>query len=220
VRDLMGSFFASMLRGPMSERMLRVEEAPGEGEGMQASNYSRCAREGAPEGDLLLSAESHSAMAANASAAGDHLKQYIQSEGPALAILHMSEAGFDEFVQHRNATPLRIRPPTRLSDTVLHAVAVTGWQGDAWQVQNSIGDGWGVGGTGWVLAPLEQQWYSLGLQTVLQPDQPFTRPVVTVTSTWAQMQQDGVVLLLTILSMGSLAALLCLLGGPPDRPFF
>ena len=213
VQLLMDDFFAGALVGLKAGIMLKSlsNATPVV---MRASNYSLCTGE---EGkDRLISVEEHrSGLLGNST---QRLQESLVKRGPALAIVGMNETAFAQFA---TLGPAVGRKPFVLGDEggpVLHALTVIGWapyqDAHAWLVLNSMGTAWGNQGVGFVVGPLQQQWYSFELLPQACDNAPCSGEkdqlfVTLPPSTAGDMGSDALVFLFTCLFMGVLSALFC-----------
>jgi hypothetical protein len=101
-----------------------------------------------------------------------------------MAVARMSEAVFENFIQpyslqqkQQQAAFVLGNPPHLSTRHASHALAVIGWRSadGAWLVQNSMGPNWQNNGVGWVLGPLEAEWYGFQLD-VGAPSPPVQQP--------------------------------------------
>ena len=146
------------------------------------SNYSACTSVSAQH---LVGVQAHQALG-NSSASVMAMRAHIHSVGPVMALARMTELVFRNFLrpyspqqkQQQEAFAMGTHGGRYLS----HALAVIGWRNTdgAWLVQNSMGPNWQDNGVGWVLGPLEAEWYGFQLDvqppsfaSATEPDLPF-----------------------------------------------
>ena len=212
---LMDTFFPYVLHGPQSANMFT--QRPSVTEQITGSNFTRCAPLSSMDPPPLLSIDGHSSLhAGNQSHAATSLKTYLHnSKGPAMSIVRMTQSAFQAFIQPYSTSQLQQEAAFALGPPghILHALTVLGWRDSdgAWLVQNSMGPAWQDQGIGWLLGPLEAEWYGFQLQKQPEPDSIFTAPLLPTRQRALQSddQLDLIIFLLTCLSMGSLAWMLC-----------
>ena len=164
------------------------------------------------------------------------LKEHLwHTHHPVMAVARMTPTRFEDFVvpytrwQMQTEAAFELGAPGR----ALHALTVLGWRDTdgAWLVQNSMGPGWQNDGIGWVLGSLEDEWYGFQLasdhsangtalltKTTAPPKQTLNQEVdlpfyLIMKPSNAHVghdtQVDLIVFLLTCMSVGCLAWLLC-----------
>jgi hypothetical protein len=220
--DLMHSFFPAVINGPQAGRMLlplpNSSSAP-----MAEANFSRCLLHTADGTAALSSVALHSTLAGNTTSASQDLKTYLKQHGPAMAVVTMTAQAFDSFtLSTNNASLFRYTQAVQQGGMVKHALVVIGWQEDAWLVQNSMGDSWGMYGVGLMEGPLETQWYALDLGLPSQiEDVPFFLPPLLLQPPQNQ-KLDTIIFLITLMSMLSLALVFYALPSPKrtDSTFY
>lgn len=174
----------------------------------------------------------------NNNTARHELKAHILStKRPVMAIARMTASTFENFILPFSQAQLQAQAAFSLGTPghVLHALTVLGWRDTdgAWLVQNSMGPRWQANGIGWVLGPIEAEWYSFDLEDeeeeadstaaaadaagtaakeedmsflILKRPSSAAKAVVVVDP---DHQIDVIVFLLTCMSIGCLAWLLC-----------
>lgn len=242
---LMDTFFPYFLNGPQAAHILA--SGPNDIEKITEANYSRCFQSSS-NSKLLPPPKSLLGIQTIRSSGNTSIVQQLKSQiyskrRPVMAIARMTESVFYDFVQPytpfqiQSQQAFNIQPSiTSISAVrrVLHALAVIGWRDTdgAWLVQNSMGPKWQNNGIGWVLGPLEAEWYTFDLDPpteiaapipIIQShsDQPFSSSFPKITessflqtsyyydSSRQDHQLDLLVFFITSLSIGVLAVLLC-----------